>query len=90
MAGPGAPIMVRDTAAWLSGDGSSLGSVEPPDPKSTAIAFALDGTGQRLAIAWAAEDGGVSLGVHDGKAGWRRAARPEIGPATGAVVAWRR
>lgn len=90
MSGPGAPIMVRDTAAWLSGDGSSLGSVDPPDAKATAIAFALDASGERLAIAWVAADGTVSLAVHDGRAGWRRAGQPVIGPATGAVVAWRR
>jgi hypothetical protein len=89
-AGAGAPIVIRDTAAWLSGDGSALGSIEPPDAKATAIAFALDATGRRLAVAWAAENGTVSLAVHDGQAGWRRAARPNVGPATGAVVAWLR
>jgi hypothetical protein len=90
VAGPGAPVVIRDTDAWLSGDGSSVGSVDPPDETSTAIAFALDAKGGRLAIAWAAENGTVSLAVHDGQGGWRRAARPEIASATGAVVAWRR
>ncbi len=90
VAGPGAPIVIRATDGWLSGDGSSVGSVDPPDQGSTAIAFALDAKGGRLAIAWAAENETVSLAVHDGNAGWRRVARPEIATATGAVVAWRR
>jgi hypothetical protein len=90
MAGRGAAVVVRDTSSWLAGDGSSLGSVDPPDDSSTAIAFALDDEGRRLAIAWAADDGSVSLAVHDGTAGWRRIAAPEIGPARGAAVAWRR
>ena len=29
--------------------------------------FALDTTGQRLAVAWAAEDGSVTLAIHDGR-----------------------
>jgi hypothetical protein len=89
-AGGSAPIVIHDTAAWLSGDGASLGSIDPPDAKAIAIAFALDATGKRLAVAWAAADGTVSIAVHDGGAGWRRAARPSVGPATGAVVGWLR
>ena len=77
-------------AGWLAGDGSSIASIEPPDGSTTAITFALDTAGQRLAIAWAAHDGSVTLAVHDGRSGWRRTAKPSIGPAKGAVVAWRR
>jgi hypothetical protein len=90
MAGQGDPVIVRDTAGWLSGDGSSIASVTPPTGSATAIGFALDATGQRLAIAWAAEDGTVSLAIHDGRSDWRRVAQPAIGTARGAVVAWRR
>ena len=90
MAGQGAPVVVRDTAGWLSGDGSSIASVDPPASSSTAIAFALDTTGQRLVIAWAAKDGTVTIAVHDGASAWRRVAQPKIGSARGAVVAWRR
>jgi hypothetical protein len=89
MAGPGAPVVLRDTEAWLDGDGTSLGSVEPPSGASAA-AFALDASGQRLVIAWADDDGTISLAVHDGRSGWRRTAQPAIGNARGAVVAWRR
>ena len=81
MAGQGAPVVVRDTAGWLSGDGSSIASIDPAGDSTTAIAFALDATGQRLAIAWAAKDGAVTLAVHDGRSGWRRVAQPKIGPA---------
>ncbi len=90
MAGQGAPVVIRDTAGWLAGDGSSITSIAPPNGSTTAIAFALDLTGQRIAVAWAAADGAVSLAVHDGRSDWRRVAQPKIGPARGAVVAWRR
>lgn len=90
MAGRGAPIIVRETDIWLDGDGSSLGSIDPPDRSSTAIAFALDDDGDRLAIAWAADDGSVSVAVHGGTANWHRVSIPSIGSARGAVVAWRR
>jgi hypothetical protein len=90
MAGQGAPVVVRDTVGWLRDDGSSVASIDPPGESTTAIAFALDATGQRLAVAWAAKDGAVTLAVHDARAGWRRVAEPPIGPARGAVVAWRR
>ena len=90
MAGHGAPVVVRDTAGWLSGDGSSIASIAPPNGSTTAIAFALDATGQRVAIAWETDAGAVSLAVHDGRSDWRRVAQPKIGTAKGAVVAWRR
>jgi len=90
MAGQNAPVVIRDTAGWLSGDGSQVGSVAPPNGSTTAIAFALDPTGERLVVAWQADDGIVTLAVHDGQAGWRRVATPKIGAAKGAVVAWRR
>ena len=48
MAGQGAPVVVRDTTAWLGDDGSSLASIEPAGDATTAIGFALDSTGQRL------------------------------------------
>jgi len=90
MAKQGAPVLVRDTAGWLAGDGSSIASIEPPGDSTTAIAFALDATGQRLAIAWAAGDASVTIAVHDGESDWRRVAEPRIGKARGAVVAWLR
>lgn len=90
MDGQGAPVVVRDTAGWLSGDGSSIASIAPPNGSTTAIAFALDAAGQRLVVAWQADDGSVTLAVHDGRSDWRRVAKPEIGGARGAVVAWRR
>jgi len=90
MASQGAPILIRDMAGWLAGDGSSVASIDPPNGSTTAITFALDTAGQRLAVAWAANDGSVTLAVHDGRSGWRRTAKPSIGSARGAVVAWRR
>jgi hypothetical protein len=90
MAGQGAPVVIRDTAGWLAGDGSSVASIDPPSGRATAIGFALDAAGQRLAVAWATDAKTVSLAVHDERAGWRRLAQPEIGSARGAVVAWLR
>lgn len=90
MAGQGAPLMIRDVAGWLVGDGSSIASIAPPSGSTTAISFALDATGQRLAIAWATNDGAVTVAVHDSRSDWRRVAQPKIGPAKGAVVAWLR
>ena len=55
MADQGSPIVIRDMAGWLAGDGSSIASIEPPGGSTTAITFALDTPGQRLAVAWAAE-----------------------------------
>jgi hypothetical protein len=90
MAGQGAPVVVRDTVAWLADDGSSIASIAPAGEATTAIAFALDATGQRLVVAWADKKGAVTLAIHDARADWRRIAQPEIGPARGAVVAWQR
>ena len=90
MSEQGAPVVIRDTAGWLAGDGSSIASIAPPNGSSTAIAFSLDATGQRLAVAWKAKDGAVTLAIHDGRSDWRRVARPTIGTARGAVVGWRR
>lgn len=90
MAGQGDPVVVRDTAGWLAGDGSQLASIAPPTGSSTAIGFALDTSGERLVVAWAAEDGTVSLAVHDGGSDWRRVAQPTLDTASGAVVAWLR
>jgi hypothetical protein len=90
MAGQGTPVVVRDTAGWLSNDGSSIASIDPPSDAATAIAFALDATGQRLAVAWASKGGDVTIAVHDERSGWRRVAQPPIGPARGAVVTWLR
>ena len=90
MAGQGAPVVVRDTTAWLGDDGSSLASIEPAGDATTAIGFALDSTGQRLVIAWADRKGAVTLAIHDARADWRRVAQPDIGPARGAVVSWMR
>jgi len=90
MAGQGAPVVVRDTTAWLADDGSSIASIAPAGEATTAIAFALDPTGQRLVIAWADKKGAVTLAIHDARADWRRIAQPGIGPARGAVVAWQR
>lgn len=90
MAGQGAPVVVRDTTAWLGDDGSSIASIAPAGDATTAIAFALDATGQRLVVAWADRKGAVTLAIHDARADWRRIAQPEIGPARGAVVAWQR
>ena len=90
MAGPNAPVVIRNTDGWLGGDGSSIASIAPPNGSTTAIAFALDATGGRIVIAWASDKGAVTLAVHEGSSDWRRTAQPKIGTAKGAAVAWLR
>jgi hypothetical protein len=90
MAKQGAPVMVRDMGGWLAGDGSAIASVAPPDGASSAISFALDAAGQRLAIAWVGDNGKVTIAVHDATGDWRRVSDPKIPSASGAVVAWMR
>jgi hypothetical protein len=84
------PVVIRETDAWRGNDGSSIGSVDPPDGVVAAIALALDASGTRLAIAWLEDGGTVRIAVHDKTAGWRRVAAPGVGDAAGAVVAWLR
>jgi hypothetical protein len=90
MAGPGEPIVIRDLGGWLAGETATLGSVEPPDGVSTAVAIALDTSGQRLAVAWSTAARAVELAVYDGRAGWRRTAEPPRQATRGAAIAWQR
>jgi hypothetical protein len=90
MAGPGEPIVIRDLGGWLAGETATLGSVEPPDGVSTAVAIALDTSGQRLAVAWSTAARAVELAVYDGRSGWRRTAEPTLKATRGAAIAWQR
>ncbi len=90
MAGPNAAVVIRNTDGWLAGDGSSIASIAPPNGSTTAIAFALDTSGERIAVAWATDKGAVTLAVHEGTSDWRRTSQPKIGTAKGAAVAWLR
>ena len=90
MAGPGAPIIIRDLGGWLAGDNATLGSVEPPSGVSTAAAIALDTSGQRLAVAWLTADRAVELAIYDGRSGWRRTSQPKLTATRGAAIAWQR
>ncbi|HEV8402469.1 MAG TPA: hypothetical protein VGQ31_05490 [Candidatus Limnocylindrales bacterium] len=90
MDAPGDPVVIRETDAWLGGDGSSIASISPPTGSTSSIAFALDANGQRLVVAWQAKDGSVTLDVYDGRSAWKRVSKPAVGAARGAVVAWRR
>lgn len=88
--GPGSPVVIRRAAAWLTEDGTSVGSVEAPDADALATTIALDGDGRRLAIVWQGVDGGARIDVHDGRDGWRLVVSPPIDPGSNAVVAWSR
>lgn len=90
-AGPGQPVVVRLSEAWLAVDGTSIGSVEAPSADAVAASFALDRDGGRLAIAWRLDDGTVRVDVHDETGGWRRVASRTLDDgARGAVVGWLR
>lgn len=89
--GAGGPAVIRTTAAWLDGEGTSIGTIEAPAPEAQAIALALDADGDRLAVVWEGVDGGLRVDVHDGRDGWRRVGSPPLPTgAVGAVVAWSR
>jgi hypothetical protein len=88
--GPGAPIIVRSSRAWLAEDGTSIGTIDPPDGVTEAIAMALDAKGDRLAVVWLDADGAPRYDVHDGTDGWRRVSASTIPGASSAVLAWLR
>ena len=82
-------VTIRETADWLGGSGTTIGSVaaEPDDVQLTSLA--LDRTGSRLALAWAAKDGSLRIDVHERADGWRRVGSQTIDDgARGAVVGW--
>ena len=89
-AGPGTPIVLRSSKAWLADDGTSIGSVEVPNGFTEAIALALDGSGQRLAIVWLGDDGTPRFDIHDGADGWRRVWDQPLPGSSAAAVAWLR
>jgi hypothetical protein len=65
--------------------------VDSPGESATAVSFALDDNGDRLAIVWADENG-YRIDIHDRRADWRRVAvddLPESAPGR-AVVSWLR
>jgi len=88
--GPGAPVVIRSTRAWLAEDGTSTGTIEPPQGVTEVIAIALDADGDRLAVVWLDADGAPRYDVHDGTDGWRRVFDATILGATSAAVAWLR
>lgn len=89
-AGAGAPVVIRSTRAWLAEDGTSIGTIAPPDGVTEAIAMALDADGQRLAVIWLDADGAPRYDVHDGTDGWRRIFDATLAGATAAAVTWLR
>ncbi len=88
--GPGSPVVIRRTSAWLTEDGTAVGSVGAPNDDALATSIALDATGRRLAIVWQGVDGGARIDVHDGADGWRRVVSPPLAAGSNAVVAWSR
>jgi len=83
-------ITIRTTEGWLSGDGSSVGSIDPPPNAVAPVSLALDAKGTRLAIAWLTDGGTVDVAIHDRTDGWRRVASLDQGKVAGAEVAWLR
>jgi hypothetical protein len=88
--GDGDTIAIRSTEAWLTEDGSSVGSIDAPPGVVAPTALALDADGTRLAVAWLDDGGRISVAVHDRSAAWRRVANLDVGDAAGAVVTWQR
>lgn len=88
--GPGRPVVIRRTSAWITEDDTAVGSVAAPNDDALATSIALDATGRRLAIVWQGVDGGARIDVHDGADGWRRVVSPALAVGSNAVVAWSR
>jgi hypothetical protein len=88
--GLGAPVVIRSTRAWLAEDGTSIGTITPPEGVTEAIAIALDADGKRLAVVWLDADGVPRYDIHDGTDGWRRVFDATVPGATSAAVAWLR
>ena len=94
MADQGSPIVIRDMAGWLAGARAD----RSPPSNHQAVRRPLgqafresDTPSQRLSSAWPPTTLAQSPSPSTTAASsWRRVARPDIGPARGAVVAWLR
>ena len=83
MAAQGAPIVIRDTAGWLAGDGSQIASIAPAgrlDDRDRVRPRLRAASGSR----WPGppRTARSTIAVHDGRSDWRRVAQPTIGAAT--------
>jgi hypothetical protein len=82
-------VTIRDSATWLGGADTTVGSLEADDEDGQLTSLALDQAGSRLALAWATKDGPLRIDVHERADGWRRVGSQTIDDgARGAVVGW--
>jgi hypothetical protein len=88
--GPGQPVAVLSTEAWLAAEPANI-RIEAPDGAAGPAVMALDGEGRRLAVVWTDEDGSpVSITVNAADRDWGRVASLDLGDARAATVAWLR
>jgi hypothetical protein len=88
--GPGTPVEVLPTAAWLDGQRGSV-RIDAPADGLDPIVLALDRTGDRLAIVWNGGEGAPPrVTVHAGSREWSTVASIELGNVEAAAVAWLR
>jgi hypothetical protein len=91
VAGPGRdPVTVRATADWLSGGGSTIAKIDPPDGAVAVTSLALDADGSRLAVAWLTDGGSVRVLAYEHAHDWREVDVTGANQPPAAVVAWSR
>ena len=83
-------MTVRATADWLSGGGSTLAKIDPPDGAVAVTSLALDADGSRLAVAWLTDGGSVRVLAYERDHGWRAVDVTGANQPPAAVVAWSR
>ncbi len=85
-----APIEVLETEAWLDGQEAAV-RITPPSGGIVPAAFALDRTGDRLAIVWTEPDGGSPRITISARAReWATSVSFGLGDVEAASVAWLR
>jgi hypothetical protein len=86
--GPGSPVGVLATEAWLAGQTASV-RIDPPEAGWSPAVLALDRPGERLAVVWTDGDGNPTrVTVHAGTREWRTIAIIPLDDVGAASVAW--
>ena len=86
--GPGNPIGVLATEAWLDGQAASV-LIDPPEAGWLPAVLALDRSGGRLAVVWTDGEGSpAGATIHAGSREWRAIASIPLDDVRAASVAW--
>ena len=83
------PIEVLATDAWLDGQTASI-RIDPPEVGWAPAVLALDGPGDRLAVAWTDEGAPAGVTVYAAVREWAAIASLDLADVEAASVAWLR